>query len=81
MKAATLADTLHSRVVRRACDLGSLDKLANQLRVSRAMLERWIAGTATPPPRVFFRLLQMVRSADPAYLARTGNEQWCKTSS
>jgi len=62
-----MADTLHSRVVRQACALVGVDHLADRLDVSRATVESWLAGTATPAPRAFLRTLSLLRAADPNY--------------
>ena len=62
-----MADTLHSRVIRQACQLVGVEHLADRLDVSRAMVESWLAGTATPAPRAFLRTLSLLRAADPAY--------------
>jgi transcriptional regulator with XRE-family HTH domain len=62
-----VADTLHKRVVRLGCELVGTDHLADRLDVSRAVVERWLAGTATPTPRAFLRILGLLRAANPAY--------------
>jgi hypothetical protein len=31
------------------------------------MLENWQAGIAAPPPRAFFRRVNILRDADPTY--------------
>jgi hypothetical protein len=59
----TAEQELHSEVVRRACALVGTITLADQMHVSRALLEKWAAGIGRPPPRVFFRLVDIVRSA------------------
>ena len=61
------AVTLHTQVVRRACDVVGMKQLANRLHVSLAILETWTAGHGCPPPRVFFRLLDILQKADPTY--------------
>jgi len=62
-----MADTLHSRVVRRACELVGTEELAERVRVSRATVHAWLAGTAALPPRAFRTMLYLLRKADPAY--------------
>jgi hypothetical protein len=61
----TAEQQLHSEVVRRACALVGAISLADQIHVSRALLEKWAAGIGRPPPRVFFRLVHILRRADP----------------
>ena len=62
-----MAHTLHRQVVCRACDVLGKNDLADRLHVSRAMLESWMAGRGSPPPRLFFRLVDLLQSADPTY--------------
>jgi hypothetical protein len=62
-----MADTLHSRVVRRACELVGAEQLADRVQVSRATVHAWLAGTAALPPRAFRTMLYMLRKADPGY--------------
>ena len=68
-----MTETSNSRVVRRASDLLGIQQLADRLNVSRTMLESWMAGTGTPPPHIYFELVDMVQRADPAY-GRLGDE-------
>ena len=62
-----MAQTLHSQVVRRACDVLGMKELANRLHVSLATLQTWTAGGGAPPPRGFLRRVDMLRKADPTY--------------
>jgi DNA-binding transcriptional regulator YiaG len=59
--------TLHTRVVQHACNLLGMNALAERLKVSTATLQKWRSGGASPPPPTFFRLLDIMRQADPAY--------------
>jgi len=63
-----MAETLHSRVVRRACELvGGHEALAERLGVSPGMVRVWLAGNVVPVPRLFFRMVDIVQDADPTY--------------
>ncbi len=62
-----MADSLHSRVVRRACELVGTEQLAERVQVSRATVQAWLAGTAALPPRAFRTMLYLLRKADPRY--------------
>lgn len=62
-----MAQTIHSRAVRQACDLVGIDQLAERVDVSRAMVESWLAGATTPAPRAFLRILSLLRAANPTY--------------
>lgn len=62
-----MEDTVHSRVVNRACELVGKDKLADILEVSRADIKTWLTGAAIPPPRAFLKMVHMLRFADPTY--------------
>jgi hypothetical protein len=44
-----------------------MKELANRLHVSLAVVAAWTAGSGSPPPRVFFRLVDIVQKADPTY--------------
>ena len=37
------------------------------MRVSRATVDAWLAGTAVPPPRAYHRILNILKKADPQY--------------
>lgn len=60
-------DNVHCDVARRACELLGIEGLAARLDVSRSVVQAWLAGTVTPPPRAFRRMLSLLRKADPAY--------------
>jgi DNA-binding transcriptional regulator YiaG len=62
-----MPDTVHSRVVRAACELIGVDQLADSVDVSRAVVQAWLAGGAAPPPRIFLKILRLLRAADPKY--------------
>ena len=52
---------VYSRTFRKAAELsGSAKKLARELRVPLADLEKWIAGAAAPPMHVFLRAVDLV---------------------
>jgi DNA-binding transcriptional regulator YdaS (Cro superfamily) len=60
--------TLHSRVVQRACDqLGGPEALAERLGMSAPMVRVWLTGTLSPPPRLFFRIVDLLQEAEPDY--------------
>ena len=67
MKTGTFADAIHCRVVRRACDLVGPAKLAERVGVSHLIIEEWLAGISTPPPRPFFKMVDILKEADPTY--------------
>lgn len=61
-----LADTLYTRVVRRACDLlGGPEALAERLRVSVVLVRAWTTGKLSPPPRIFFCIVDILHEASP----------------
>jgi len=60
-------DNVHIDVARRACQLLGIEGLAARLEVSRSIVQAWLAGAATPPPRAFRKMLSLLRKADPAY--------------
>ena len=61
-----LADTLYKRVVRRACDLlGGPEALAERLGVSVVVVRAWTTGKLSPPPRIFFRIVDILHEASP----------------
>jgi DNA-binding transcriptional regulator YiaG len=60
-------DNVHSDVARRACQLLGIEGLAARLDVSRSAVQAWLAGTVTPPPRAFRKMLSFLRKTDPAY--------------
>lgn len=56
---------LKSRLLQRACDIaGSRERLAVRLDVEVHALEFWLSGRATPPERVFLRVVDMVLEDD-----------------
>jgi DNA-binding transcriptional regulator YiaG len=70
-------DTVYMRTMRRAlATAGSREDLAAALRVSVAEIDAWTDGSATPPPGVFLRAIDIV--ANPPFAlpkpgkARTG---------
>lgn len=62
-----MEDTIHSRVVGDICRLLGPQRLADRMRVSRATVDAWLAGTAVPPPRAYHRILNILKKADPQY--------------
>lgn len=53
--------TVYTRVLHRACQMvGGVDKLASHLRVSVALLYRWLEGDDVPPSRVFLNAVDLV---------------------
>ena len=63
-----MGQTLHSRVVRRACDLlGGPKALADRLRQSTGMVRMWLDAELPPPPNIFFRIVDILQEADPDY--------------
>jgi hypothetical protein len=63
-----LTATLHTRVVRRACELlGGPEPLAERLGLSTVMVRAWLAGKLSPPPRVFFRIVDILHEANPGH--------------
>jgi hypothetical protein len=58
---------VYSRTFQKAAELcGGQKKLARQLRVPLADLERWIAGGETPPTNVFLRAIDLVLDETPS---------------
>ena len=62
-----MADTIHSGVVGRVCELIGAEQLAAKLDVSPASIQAWLAGSSIPPPRSFRKMLSILKNADPAY--------------
>jgi hypothetical protein len=62
-----MVDTVHARVVSRACELIGKEKLADLLEVGRTDIKNWLTGAAIPPPRAFLKMVHMLRTADPTY--------------
>jgi hypothetical protein len=53
--------TVHTRVLHRACQaMGGVDRLAEHLRVSTAMLIRWLEGEDVPPASVFLKAVDLI---------------------
>jgi hypothetical protein len=53
--------TVHTRVLHRACQvMGGIDRLADYLRVSHAMLLRWLEGDDVPPASVFLKAVDLI---------------------
>jgi len=52
---------VYSRTFQKAAELcGGAKKLARQLRVPLADLEKWMAGAATPPMHIFLKAVDLV---------------------
>jgi hypothetical protein len=52
-------------VVQCACDrLGGAEALAGRLGMSAPMVRAWLTGTLAPPPRLFFRIVDLLQEAD-----------------
>jgi hypothetical protein len=52
---------VYSRTFQKAAELaGGSRKLANQLRVPIAEIEKWITGAATPPLPTFLKAIDLV---------------------
>jgi hypothetical protein len=63
---AALPNTLHSRVVTRACEaLGGPAKLAERIGVSGIMIRAWMTGALLPPPRHFFSIVDILHDVEP----------------
>lgn len=62
-----MTGTVHTRVVRRACEVVGSSRLAERVDVSHAMVQSWLGGKAAPPARVFLRILNLLRAVDPGY--------------
>ena len=61
-----MADTIHIEVVRKACEIVGAQQLADRVKTSHAVVQSWLAGSA-PPPRVFLKVLRVIRTVDPTY--------------
>lgn len=62
-----MADTHHSRVVRRACDLVGERKLAQYVRGVARHGSELAGGTVAPQPGAFFLMIGLLQKADPSY--------------
>ena len=59
-------NTLYSRVVTRACEaVGGPRKLAERVGVSTLMVRAWMTGALLPPPRYFFKVVDILHEAEP----------------
>ena len=55
---------VHSRALRRAAELlGGAQLLCDYLQVPASEMRRWLAGEATPPAGVFFRVVDLIVGA------------------
>jgi hypothetical protein len=73
-----MATKVYSRTFLKAAELlGGPKKLARELRVPQADLEKWIAGTATPPLPVFLKAIDLVldETAPPGGLSEPGDPE------
>lgn len=62
-----MSDYLKHKLVMRACEIaGSRERLASRLDVEIHSLEFWLSGRATPPERVFLRVVDLVLEDDMA---------------
>lgn len=53
--------TVYTRVLHRACQiLGGVDHLAAHLRVSSALIYRWLEGEDVPPSHIFLNAVDLV---------------------
>jgi len=53
--------TVYTRVLHRACQiLGGVEQLSKHLRVSMALLYRWLEGDDIPPSNVFLHAVDLV---------------------
>ena len=53
--------TVYTRVLHRACQiLGGVDHLASHLRVSSALVYRWLEGDDVPPSNIFLNAVDLV---------------------
>jgi hypothetical protein len=65
-----VANTLYSRVVTRASEaLGGPRNLADRIGVSTLMVRAWMSGSLLPPPRYFFKVVDILHEAEPNSLA------------
>lgn len=53
--------TVYTRVLHRACQtLGGVEQLAAHLRVSVALVHRWLEGDDVPPSHIFLNAVDLV---------------------
>ena len=56
-----MANAVHVRALERAVEmLGGVDALARHLEVPARWLELWLRGTASTPPDVFLRVVDLL---------------------
>jgi hypothetical protein len=66
---------VYSRTFQKAAELcGGQKRLARQLRVPLADLEKWIGGGETPPTNVFLRAIDLVLDETPSPAASSDPE-------
>jgi hypothetical protein len=62
-----MPDKVYARTMQKAAELcGGPKKLARHLRVPLADLERWLAGTDTPPMSAFLRAIDVILDETPS---------------
>jgi len=62
-----MPSSVYSRTMQKAAELaGGHKKLARQLRVPMAELEKWIAGAGTPPTATFLKAVDLVLDETPS---------------
>ena len=70
-----MVDKVYARTLQKAAELcGGQKKLARQLRVPLAELEKWIAGADTPPMNVFLKAIDFVLDETPSPAAGSGED-------
>ena len=53
--------TVHMRVLHRACqNMGGVEQLADYLRLSKALVHRWLEGEDVPPPSIFLKVVDLI---------------------
>ena len=66
LECPALPNNLHTRVFARASRLvGGPEKLAKRLGISKGLVNVWMAGKLTPPPDVFFKVVDIIHSPNP----------------
>jgi ribosome-binding protein aMBF1 (putative translation factor) len=64
-------DTTYTRTLRRAIEaLGSAAKLAEALRTSPDVLQKWLSGELQPPSKVYLAALEITRLATTVPIAK-----------
>lgn len=75
-----MPNTLHSRVVARACELlGGPDALATRIGVPALMVRAWMTGALRPPAGYFFKVVDILNEAEPHSPALRGNDSGTAT--